>query len=161
MLVVSVALAAVAAVGWHMRYPVLELLTVGNECATSPDEPAILGTEQVFLRLPRTASPAADPASWQPCDQGESDYSGGRSVRYQSVLGGDEITRHYQGVARDSGWRLVPDKSVDHSRLVFAMKWARDRCLWLSVVRDAQELEGVYTVAIIFWKKYTLSFCND
>jgi hypothetical protein len=149
--------------GYWLRYPVLELLSLalGRDCAAAPDELSRLGSEQVFRRLPTGARPVAAPTLWQPCEESESDNTGGRSVAYASTLTEDEIRRHYEAVARDSGWRLPPDEPVGDYALAHAKKWTRDRCLWLWVLRETKEATGSYTVKIEFWPKYARSYCQD
>jgi hypothetical protein len=87
--------------------------------------------------------------------------TGGRSTAYASTLTEDEIRRHYEAVARDSGWRLPPDQPVGGYALAHAKKWTRDRCLWLWILRETKEATGSYTVKIEFWSKYARSYCED
>jgi hypothetical protein len=152
----------VLAGGYWVRYPVLELLSFAlrGDCAAAPDELSRLGGEQVFRRLPNGAWPVAAPKLWQPCEESGSDNTGGRSVAYASTLTEDEIRRHYEAVARDSGWRLPPDEPGGYA-LAHAKKWTRDRCLWLWILRETKEATGSYTVKIEFWSKYARSYCED
>jgi hypothetical protein len=149
--------------GCWVRYPVLELLSfgLGGECAAASGELSRLGSEQVLRRSPNGAWPVAGPKLWQPCEDSESDNTGGRSMAYASVLTEDEIRRHYAAVARDSGWRVAPDEPIGGYSLLHAEKWARDRCLWLWILRETREATGSYTVRIEFWPKYARSYCRD
>ncbi|WP_346536913.1 hypothetical protein [Micromonospora sp. DPT] len=142
---------------------------VNGGCMAAPGEPARLTGEAVFRRVPPGASPIDEPIELQPCTTtgpgSESQSWGSVTVEYRNGpdrpvghepvgLSDEEIRDHYEGAARESGWRLVSDLS--ERRLVFAMKSLRDRCLWLSVFGRP----GYYSLEITFWPKYHDHYCK-
>jgi hypothetical protein len=138
---------------------VLDLLYGAPNCDPVPGELDRLATEAVFTQPPSTATPRGEPENWQPCDLDESDYTGGRSVSYASTLTNEQVAEYYRTLTRKSKWRARPDESIDQVRLVFAVKWTRERCLWLSVFRSLDNTPGLYAVEIQYWTKYARSYC--
>ena len=131
---------------------------INRGCMAAPGEPARLTGEAVFRRVPPGASPTDEPIELQPCTTtgpgSESQISGSVTVEYRNKLSDEEIREHYEAVARESGWRSVSDMS--ERRLVFAIKFQRDRCLWLSIFGRP----GYYSLEITFWPKYHDHYCN-
>ncbi|MEV6524938.1 hypothetical protein AB0M43_23555 [Longispora sp. NPDC051575] len=98
-------------------------------CDHVPGLPARLGTDPVFTDPPQGATPVDGPHDWQPCER-DGEPIGGRELTYSTTSSTEELTRHYERVARDTGWRLTPDSGIP---LVRGERQDGERCLRLAV----------------------------
>ncbi|MET7375935.1 hypothetical protein [Micromonospora arida] len=156
----------ICAVGGYLAWPFLAEPVhavrsyFNGGCFAAPDEPRKLAGEAIFQQLPEGASPVGKPTTLEPCTEtgpgSESQIYGAVTVEYRSGLSDEEIQGHYERTVRESGWT---SEAAD-TRLLFARKMVRDRCLWANVVHDPTHRPGSYLVRVDFWPEYHDHYCR-